>query len=64
MVTKAQGDKVTLLCTFILTTADTSAVEIEWSILPPQGEEPVSRNHCVDIILILNLGCVHCKLSY
>uniref|UniRef100_A0A098M0Y7 Coxsackievirus and adenovirus receptor n=1 Tax=Hypsiglena sp. JMG-2014 TaxID=1550645 RepID=A0A098M0Y7_9SAUR len=41
MVTKAQGDKVTLLCTFTLTTADENAVEIEWSILPPKGEEPV-----------------------
>ncbi|XP_034279762.1 coxsackievirus and adenovirus receptor isoform X2 [Pantherophis guttatus] len=40
-VTKAQGDKVTLLCTFTLATADTSADEVEWSILPPQGEEPV-----------------------
>ncbi|XP_070606377.1 coxsackievirus and adenovirus receptor isoform X2 [Erythrolamprus reginae] len=41
MVTKAQGGKVTLLCTFTLSTADESAVEIEWSILQPKGEEPV-----------------------
>ncbi|XP_026519900.1 coxsackievirus and adenovirus receptor isoform X1 [Notechis scutatus] len=38
-VTKAQGDKVTLLCTF--TTADDRTVEIEWSVLAPKGEEPV-----------------------
>ncbi|ETE73633.1 Coxsackievirus and adenovirus receptor-like protein, partial [Ophiophagus hannah] len=39
-VIKAQGDKVTLLCTFTLATADDRAVEIEWSILAPKGEEP------------------------
>ncbi|KAM6447216.1 coxsackievirus and adenovirus receptor isoform 1-T1 [Liasis olivaceus] len=41
MVTKAQGEKVTLLCTFTLTPEDESTVEIEWSILEPNGEEPV-----------------------
>ncbi|XP_039205294.1 coxsackievirus and adenovirus receptor isoform X1 [Crotalus tigris] len=49
-ITKAQGDKVTLLCTYTLTPPDEDTVEIEWSLLPPKGEEPV---------IIYNVGKVY-----
>nr|XP_020641106.1 coxsackievirus and adenovirus receptor isoform X1 [Pogona vitticeps] len=41
MITKAQGDKVTLLCTFTLAAADEGSLDIEWVVVQPDGEQPV-----------------------
>ncbi|XP_042313603.1 coxsackievirus and adenovirus receptor isoform X2 [Sceloporus undulatus] len=41
MVTKAQGEKVTLLCTFTLGTADEGILDIEWDVVQPNEEQPV-----------------------
>ncbi|XP_060626477.1 coxsackievirus and adenovirus receptor isoform X3 [Anolis sagrei] len=41
MVTTAQGEKVTLLCTYALAAADEGSLDIEWVILQPNEEQPV-----------------------
>ncbi|XP_044298041.1 coxsackievirus and adenovirus receptor isoform X2 [Varanus komodoensis] len=41
MLTKAQGEKVTLFCTYTLGPEDDGSLDIEWSILQPNLEQPV-----------------------
>ncbi|KAH0624901.1 hypothetical protein JD844_032796, partial [Phrynosoma platyrhinos] len=41
MVTKARGEKVTLLCTFTLAAADEGSLDIEWVVLQPNDEQPI-----------------------
>ncbi|KAJ7320475.1 hypothetical protein JRQ81_019986 [Phrynocephalus forsythii] len=41
MVTKAQGEKVTLLCTFTLAALDEGSLDIEWDVVQPDREQPV-----------------------
>lgn len=44
LVTKAQGDKVTLMCRFSLTSQDEGQLDIEWVMVQPDTEQTVSKN--------------------
>lgn len=44
MITKAQGEKVTLPCTFTFGPQDTGSLDIEWVLLQPDDEQTVSKS--------------------